>query len=407
MKKTIFSAILIALFSMIAISCNEESVEVDSVNQQTILVFMPWSGSESDIGLYNHFLVNLDSIESAIVKRNGLNKTRLLVFISESGQSSKLYEVKYEKNRCTHQPIKTYSGTEYTTAEGIAGIVNDAKNAAEALNYALIVGCHGVGWTYLSDWENYPYRTKGNALRVKQNSPAGSPYERTRFYGSVDDKRYATDIETLSEGLQLSGTHMQYILFDDCYMANAEVAYELRNVTNFLVGSTSEIMAMGMPYATMWKSLNTQTPKYSEMVTAFHEFYSNYRTPCGTIAAIDCRQMESLAAVMKQINEHFTLPEAELENLQILDGFDETIFFDLGDYVAKLCTDPYLYEKFTAQLAKTVVSKANTEQIYSYIYGLPTYIDVKTFSGLTISDPSRNTVAQKGKERTAWWKATH
>lgn len=425
MKEVVFA---LFLTSLLLLSCGGESVEVSEINQQTVLVYMPWSGSESsDDGLYRNFLQNLDSIESGIVKKNGLGKTRVLVFISETSSMSKLYEITYDKKTCTRKELKYYSGTNYTSAEGIANIINDAKNAAEALNYSLIIGCHGVGWTYLTDWKDYPYEAKSfgdhypteatkngdsapstvHSLRVKQNLTAQNGFERTRFFGSVSDSRYATDIETLAEGIRLSGTHMQFILFDDCYMANAEVAYELRGVTNFLLASTSEVMAIGMPYAEMWKSLNAQTPNYKTAVEAFHSFYSKYRVPCGTIAAIDCRQMDNLAAVMRQINENYTFDEAKLANIQVLDGFYDPIFFDLGDYVAKLCTDPYLSEKFTAQLAKTVVSKANTERIYSYLYELPKYIDVSKFSGLTISDPSQNSVAVKGKERTAWWKATH
>jgi hypothetical protein len=33
--------------------------------------------------------------------------------------------------------------------------------------------------------------------------------------------------------------------------------------------------------------------------------------------------------------------------------------------------------------------------------------NIETFSGITISDPSQNNVAMKGKEKTSWWKATH
>ncbi|MBR1469928.1 MAG: hypothetical protein IJ605_07460 [Prevotella sp.] len=405
MRKFVFTTILTSIFGFMLLSCNDESVDINSVNQQTILVYMPWSGTASDNGLYNNFLENLDSIESAIIARKGLAKTRLLVFLSQSASTSKLFEILYDKNQCSRQEIKTYSGTDYTTPEGIATIISDAKNTAEALNYALLVGCHGSGWTFKGDWKDYPY---GIAKRhqVRQNGPQAD-FERTRFFGSVGDLRYATDIESLAEGIRLSGVHMQYILFDDCYMANAEVAYELRQVTNFLIASTSEVMVKGMPYADMWKSLNSQTPDYKSAVDAFYKFYSNYRTPCGTISAIDCRQMDALASVMKQINEHYTFDEAFLVSLQVLDGFNENLFFDMGDYVSKLCTDPYLYEKFTAQLAKTVVSKAATENIYSYIYHNPIYISVETFSGITISDPSRNVVALRGKEHTSWWKATH
>ena len=34
-------------------------------------------------------------------------------------------------------------------------------------------------------------------------------------------------------------------------------------------------------------------------------------------------------------------------------------------------------------------------------------MDVNTFSGLTISDPSVNSVAIKGREKTRWYKDTH
>ena len=408
MRKTIFVTILTGLFSLILPSCNDESVNVEEVTRQTILVYMPWSGTESYKGLYPNFLQNLDSIESAIVRRDGLARTRLLVFISESATASKLYEVLYDKKVCSRKQLKTYAGRDYTTAEGIAEILSDTKNAAEALNYALFVGGHGTGWTHIADWKDYPYGiAKRHQTRRRDGMEGSGDFEQTRFLGSVDDMRFTIDIETLAEGLRLSGTRMQYILFDDCYMANAEVAYELRDVTNFLIASTSEVMSFGMPYADMWKSLNSQTPDYKGAVDAFHNFYTNYRTPCGTLSAIDCRQMEALAEVMKQINNRHTFDESQFESLQILDGFRETLFFDMGNYVSKLCTDPYLYEKFTTQLSKTVVSKAATETIYSYIYSAPLYIAVETFSGITISDPSRNIVAQRGKEHTSWWKATH
>ena len=397
-------------------SCDEEALDVDSVNKQTVLVYMPWSGSETSTGLYKNFLANLDSIESAITTAGGLSKSRLLVFLSESSSSSTLYEVTYSSQQgCSHKEVKRYTGHDYTTAEGISRVLTDANKAAYGLNFALLVGCHGTGWTHVNDWTDYPNNARGSSpstdtdrqsIIIKQYEE-DAPFERTRFYGSVSDTNYSVDISTLAEGIRQSGLHMQYILFDDCYMANAEVAYELREVTNFLIASTSEVMAIGMPYADMWKSLASPTPSYSTAIKAFNTFYSSYRIPCGTIAAIDCRQMENLASVMRQINEHYTLDEELLETIQILDGFNTPIFFDMGDYVEKLCTDPYLYEKFKTQLEKTVVSKATTERIYSFLYSWPEYVTIDAFSGITISDPSQNEVALRGKRQTAWWQATH
>ncbi|MBQ9636872.1 MAG: hypothetical protein IJV36_03110 [Prevotella sp.] len=414
--KKILSAIAIGVLALIVGACNDEAIDISTVNQQTVLVYMPWSGSGSKAGLYQNFLDNLDSIEVAIERKGGLDKSRLLVFISESASSSRLYEVTYENKEIKHRDIKTYSGHDYTTAGGIAQILNDVKKTAEALNYAMIIGCHGTGWTHIDDWQDYPNNAKsqqptpssvGETPWPAKLNDDSSPYEQTRFYGSVSDMSYSTDVETLAEAIRLASLHMQFILFDDCYMANAEVAYELRDVTNFLIASTSEVISIGMPYADMWASLATPTPNYGTAVSAFYNYYSDYSTPCGALSAIDCRQMEALADVMKQINEHYTLPDSLLESIQLLDGFNVPIFYDMGDYVEKLCTDPYLYEKFSAQLAKTVVSKASTSRVYSFLYVIPQFITVETFSGITISDPSPSPVAERGKTKTSWWKATH
>lgn len=414
--RKILNIIVIGMLIALVSACSEEAIDITTVNQQTVLVYMPWSGSESKAGLYHNFLDNLDSIEVAIERKGGLGKSRLLVFISETASSSKLYEVTYEDQQIKHKDIKQYSGHDYTSVDGIAQVLNDAKKAAEALNYALIVGCHGTGWTHINDWQDYPNNAKSQVPTqldthevqwpVKQVYE-DSPYELTRFYGSVSDMSYSTDIESLAEAIRLAGLHMQFILFDDCYMANAEVAYELRDVTNFLIASTSEVISIGMPYADMWTSLATPTPNYNAAVSAFYEFYNNYSTPCGALSAIDCRQMDELASIMKQINEHYTLADSLLESIQLLDGFNVPIFYDMGDYIEKLCTDPYLYEKFSTQLSKTVVSKATTSRLYSFLYIIPQYINVETFSGITISDPSLSPVAERGKTKTSWWKATH
>lgn len=414
MRKTVH-AIIIGVLIMLVSACDDKVIDINTVNQQTVLVYMPWSGSESKAGLYQNFLDNLDSIEVAIERKGGLGKSRLMVFISESASSSRLYEVTYVNNEIKHKDIKQYSGHDYTTTSGIAQILNDVKKTAEALNYALMVGCHGTGWTHIDDWQDYPNNAKPQhpvpSATVVTPWPAkltGNPtYEQTRFYGSVSDMNYSTEVETLAEAIRQAGLHMQFILFDDCYMANAEVAYELRDVTNYLIASTSEVISIGMPYADMWASLATATPNYSAAVSAFYNYYSNYSTPCGALSAIDCRQMDELARLMKQINEHYTLAEDQLETIQLLDGFNVPIFYDMGDYVEKLCTDPYLYEKFTAQLSKTVTSKATTSRLYSFLYLIPQFIDVETFSGMTISDPSKSPVAERGKTKTSWWKATH
>lgn len=388
-------------------SCSGESVDVDDYNKQTQLVFMSWSGSATSSGLYGAFKANLDSIEKAIVSAKGTNG-RVLVFLSSSAENSELYEILYANGSTYHQSLKSYSGSPYTTAEGITGILNDVQTFAPALNYAMIIGGHGCGWTYKDDWVQYPYQAKSGMRR--SSATTTSAYPLTRFYGSVSDNTYSTDIPTLAEAIKASGLKMQYVLFDDCYMANIETAYELKDATNFLIGSTSEVMDIGMPYQTMWSSLATSTPNYQTAANNFLEFYSNYtRAPYGALSVIDCRKLDEVAARMKLINERYTFDSSQLDSLQVLDGFHTPMFFDLGDYVAHLCKNTDLLNDFNAALSSAVKATVHTDQLYSYIYlsDGPHTFTLKHYSGVTISDPSQNSVAIKGKEKTAWWKATH
>lgn len=399
------------VFALLLSSCSDDAVNVDDINKQTVLVFMPWSGSTTNAGLYTYLKQNLDSIESTIKKHKGANG-RVLVFLATSPSKASLYEITYSAGALQHNVIKEYSGNSYDTTEGMAEVFNDVQRNAYALNYALIIGGHGTGWTFKSSWGNSGSLAKnhghGTPSQTEPQSHDALPsFTNTRFFGSSSDMDYAFDIPDLAAALQQTGMKTQYILFDDCYMANIEVAYELKDVTNYLIASTSEVMAVGMPYASVWDHLNRSAPDYKSVVDGFYTFYSNYPIPCGALSVIDCRKVDKLAAIMKEINSRNTFSNSLRDSLQVLDGFSPTIFYDLGSYVDHLCQNDNLKSDFHSALDAVVRYKTCTSTLYSNLYGLSSYIPVKTFSGITISDPSLNTVARSGMQNTGWWKATH
>lgn len=400
-------------------SCGGEAVDVTDVNKQTILVFMPWTGgaTSSDQGLTASLKTNIDSIDAAIVKNKGLTNSRVLVFFSNSPSESNLYEMIYNESAKSvdHIILNTYLDNTYTTSDGIASLLGEVQSYAPALNYALIIGAHGCGWTFKDSWSNYPTRTV-DGKEVPFFSFGSDPnHPVTRFFGSVTSTTHMMDVTDLAEGIKKSGINkLQYILFDACYMGNVETAYELKDVTNFMLASSSEILSTGVPYYSVWSYLNSATPSYNSVVSGFWSFYKNYRFPFGNFAAIDCRQMDQLAAVMKDINSQYKLSETiDLDSIQRLDGFDmmsgnkRHMFYDLETYVDSLHPSGYLKSQFTTQLQKTVTAAQSTDSVMS---GLPIrteYIPIKHYSGLSISDPSIHSVAISGRERTGWWKATH
>ena len=416
MIKKLFTLFICSIsLAMTFTSCSEEAFDTDSVNKQTILVFYPWTGSQSSTGLLGYLQNNIDSICDGIIDRKGLNNSRVLVFLSDKYNHSTLYDLQYNATTKSvdRVPLKEYEGASYASAEGIADIMNEVKTQASALNYALIVGVHGCGWTYASDWSRYPYYARPSVTRPRDNNFSGIQFgpdpnaPLTRFFGSVSLAENAMDISTLAEGIRESGLKMQYILFDACYMSNIETAYELKDVTNYMIASGSEIMAAGLPYRSMWSYLNSATPNYSGIVSTSVNFYKNSSAPFCNLAAIDCRQVEKLASVMKEINAQYQLSASvSLDSIQHLDGFRPNLFYDLETYVDSLHPSGYLLDQFKSQLKLTIKASDHTDEAYTCIYSSDSF-KIKNYCGITISDPSQHSVAIKGKEKTGWWKATH
>lgn len=379
-----FISFFVILQSLLLGSCSKQSIDEEAATSaKTIFVFMPYSGDVSN--LYPNFLRNLDDLQKAIVAEKGLKGNRLLVFLSTSATQSVLFEMRYERNTCITDTLCRYVSNDYTTVEGMASILHKVQTLAPARQYAMIVGCHGEGW-----------------LPKKEAS-----YSATRFFGGSSAK-YQIDITDFASAISSAGMHMQFVLFDDCYLSCVEVAYDMRNVTDYLIASTSEIMAYGMPYEKILPHLLGNAPDYGTVCSEFLEFYENYRLPYGTIGVTDCRVAERVAANMRQLNAAFKADEVDPDSVQDLDAghWEPTVYYDFGDYVRHLCgSDTVAYVGFQKILDEFVPYKASTRQIMSW--SRYCIIDVDAFSGIAVSDISGNSRVVEAKKNTAWWYATH
>jgi hypothetical protein len=353
-------------------------------------MYLPWS-----VNLTSYFYKNVEDLKS-VIKQDVLKNERVIVFFSTSSTEAVLYELKYKNGDCVEVPLKNYINPPFTTPEGITSILNDVKHYTPASRYGMVIGCHGMGWLPVEKTasrsaadQKYHWEYEGGAL--------------TRFFGGTSPE-YQTEITDLAKGIANAGIKMEYILFDDCYMSSIETAFDLKDVTDYVIASPTEIMAYGMPYAKMGQHLIGDV-NYNGICEEFYQFYSNYLYPYGTISVTKCPELNELAAVMKEINSRFTFDASLIGNLQRMDGYSPVIFFDYGDYISKLCTDKELLERFEAQLERTVPPqyRRHTTRYYSNSRGP---IKINTYSGTTISDPSANPKATK-KTETAWYKATH
>ena len=403
---------------MVGVSCSNgdspdgPDVPVTPVGQ-TVFMFFPWSNS-----LLSDFRRTVEDMQTVVAQRF-MKDERIMVFMATSEREAVLFELKKQNGRCLTDTLRRYSDRPFTSRQWLTSFFSEVMTLAPASRYGMVVGCHGLAWVPIQGQRNARKRLgsqerideEDNLYKEERIDKEGEPNDlmhfevqgpvTTRFIGGTYPE---TQIETtdLADAMADAGFHTEYILFDACYMSSVEVAYELKDVTHYLIASPTEVLSYGFPYITMGKHL-LGTPNYKGIVDSFISFYSSYNLPYGTVAVTDCTQLDALAAIAQQINA--AAAEQLVPNgVQIMDGYSPTLFYDLGHLMSLKDAGTVLTAAFAEQLDKTVPYKGHTGQYFTTLKDAP--VDIKHYSGLNTSQGSLNHMADRLSE-TAWYKATN
>lgn len=389
--------IVFLVMILLLAACHDDKPDPPAKVSKTIFIHLPWTASatSSSGSLYTYFLMNINMVRKGIESQGGAGNNRVIIFIAESPNAAHLIEIKMKGQKTYLDTIQSYRQSEipaYTSTTGMASLLQHVKQIAPAAKYAMIVGCHGMGWLYKDP-------------KLKRS---------TRFFGG-STSGYQMDIDEFASALQQSDTHLETLIFDDCYLSNVETAYSLRNSVDYMIACTSEIMAYGMPYDLLWKDIAASTPDYGHFAETFETFYREYEVngvpyPYGALGIIKCSESNGMANIMATINSRYTFNPADTIQLQKLDGLSTTLFYDMGTYLDALCPDPILLSQAKQQLNALVPFKASTGAIYTALNQLSQHvIPLQSFSGITISDPTQSMYnsAALTKEQTLWWTASH
>ena len=449
--KKIFDFIIATLLIVVGVSCSNgdnpdgPDVPVTPVGQ-TVFMFFPWSNS-----LLSDFRRTVEDMQTVVAQRS-MKDERVMVFMATSEREAVLFELKKQNGRCLTDTLRRYSDRPFTSRQWLTSLFSEVMTLAPASRYGMVVGCHGLAWVPVQgqrsarkrlgsqeriDEEDNLYKEeridKEGLYKEERIDKEGDDLMHfevqgpvtTRFIGGTYPE---TQIETtdLADAMADAGLHTEYILFDACYMSSVEVAYELKDVTHYLIASPTEVISYGFPYITMGKHL-LGMPNYKGIADSFISFYSSYYRPYGTVAVTDCTQLDALAAIAQQINAAAEEPtnaasakqinaaaEGKLNTatsgksapngVQIMDGYNPTLFYDLGHLMSLKNAGTVLPAAFAEQLDKTVPYKGHTDQYFTALKDAP--VDIKHYSGLNTSHGSLNLMADRLSE-TAWHKATN
>ena len=328
-----------------------------------------------------------------------------------------LLQVYYDKKLAAVQcdTLRTYPAEMSSSdPETLRKVVADAKVVAPAKEYSMIFGSHATGWF------TEECMSRGSLVRplsIGFSSPNDGSFwkqhgdEITRTFGmdgkityegaTIDDP--GMNITEMARAL--SGTKFRALIFDACFMASVEAVYDLRNVADYVIASSAEIMGRGMPYDLVLQYLFTSGGTEGNLMKYCSEYMRYYKElasgrKSGTISLIDCSKMEALATAIAKV-EQGGLNEVNKYDVQAFELLDESQFFDMEHFYDLAAKDRSAYAAMQNALTDCVVYKGYTPTVFSaFGYGV---FEVERSCGLTMNIPSATYALFRSEWlKTAW-----
>jgi len=288
MKKYLLFIVSLLSSVMMFSSCNhdEESQQEWPESNHTYFIYMI-----GDNSLSSWCKTNTELCIKALLK----SETPVNLVIYEDGWNTKfgdskrgtpaLYRLK--RNYANKEKVDTIMIHQFETDHDstdpaiMKSIINEAFESYPGQIKGLEIWSHGLGWAPSSNY------SVSRAMNAETRA--------TQWIGQDDD--HYLEIWQLREVLE-ECPHLDYIAFDACNMSQAEVAYELRNVADYMLACPTEIMAEGLPYLDMIQSLSA-VHTTSALTNCFSEITHDFEIAAlssggGTFAVLNLKEMTTL-----------------------------------------------------------------------------------------------------------------
>ena len=254
-------------------SVGDRKIKIYNVNLKNKVTFLLYLSSENSLGSYNYNTDDLAEISKVTMEKNNRN-VNVVVYIdtvSEKTTSTTGNGCYYYTGVSTDTIIvngetltgfkkSEYYGTGNTgTASELTGFINYVKENFQSEKYVLDLWSHGDGWLPSS------YSTTNSTKQICLDEGDKS---------SLD----MWEVESAISGSEIP--KMDVIYTDACLMGGIEVAYQLKDVSDYLVFSPELTPGPGGEYQGIIERINSDYSSgkaiSAAIVDANDEFYKDY-----------------------------------------------------------------------------------------------------------------------------------
>ncbi len=298
---------------------------------------------------------------------------RLLVFRDTREANPQLLEiVGGNKGQNTQSIIRDYEECNTADAAVLGKILQEVASLYPSESYGLVFFSHASGWMPEQTYSKPGLRSIGMDKGREMELPA--------FAGALPDGMF------------------DFIIFETCHMAGIEVAWELKEKTDYIVASSAEIVSPGFSpvYPKALPCLFEQEPKLKKFVELVAEDYRTRQDDYSslTLSLINTRELEGLATALQDCA--WPLPVGN--SVQPFDRYGKRLFFDFYDAFSQSMVAGQAIA-LQAAISKAVICKAASAQF------MPAYggFDISSHSGLTSYLPQEQYPKLNGAYKKLRW----
>lgn len=280
------------------------------------------------------------------------NNGKLLVFQDTKQEKPCLMEVYHQNGHNQTRIISEYDNDNSADSQLFRQVITETIQSYPALSYGLIVFSHASGWL-----------------------PEGTLVSPRSI---IEDQK--KEMELIDFANAIPDGLFNFIIFEACFMAGIEVAYELKDKTDYILASSTELISPGFTpiYQSSINLLFREKPGLAQFAQDAFTWIDNQKglNRSGTISLIKTSGLTPLSDFIK--TTRWSSESVDIGTVQHFDRYSYHLFFDFEDYFLKKTDDENMASRLSELIRNCVIYQASTPY-FMLKFGFP----IKQHSGLT------------------------
>ncbi len=292
---------VLAILCLSLTGCSNEETHVASVTEpvRTLLFYM---GGDNNLS---------SEVNEKIERLMAVPHTpgyKILIFADTKQNGPRLMEVVGTDTGNKLDVVCNYPESNSASAEMFGSVLCEVQTLYPAPSYGLVLFSHASGWLPEGVYNNSALHSVRSVVQDGSSEMEISAFAATIPVGMLD-----------------------FIIFEACHMAGVEVAWELKDKTNYIVASSAEIVSPGFSpcYVAAIPHLLKPEADLVGFCRAIEVDYATRQSNYGslTLSLIATRGLGALADAVRSIG----LSKNDGAGVQTFDRYSRSLFFDLQD----------------------------------------------------------------------------